>query len=102
MEYSKEDVFQYDLVELAEVDSTNAYLLNLYRNNQITSDFMTVSADYQLKGRGQRSSQGWESKRGKNLLFSFLISPQFIVIKDQFVISQMVALAVKEELDTFC
>lgn len=101
MEHNKEEDFQYSLVELAEVDSTNAYLFTLYRDNQVTSDFMTVSADYQLKGKGQRSSQGWESKRGKNLLFSFLVNPQFIVIKDQFIISQMIALAVKEELDTF-
>jgi len=98
--YEKED-FQYSLVELSEVDSTNAYLFDLYHKQQIVSDLMTVSAKYQSKGRGQRTSQGWESNWGENLLFSFLINPRPIAIRDQFVLSQMVALAVKEELDTF-
>jgi len=93
--------FKYSLVELDEVDSTNAYLLNRYRAQQVISELMTVSAQYQFKGRGQRSSQGWESNRGENLLFSFIINPRSIAIKDQFIISQMVALAVKEELDIF-
>lgn len=101
MEQCDNEDFRYSLVELDEVDSTNAYLLNLYRTQQVTSELMTVSAQYQLKGRGQRSSQGWESNRGENLLFSFVINPRGVAIKDQFIISQMVALAVEEELNTF-
>jgi len=98
---SSAEQFKYDVIALNEVDSTNAYLFNLYRNDNNISEFLTVSAGYQFKGRGQRTSQGWESNRGENLLFSFLIKPRSVAIKDQFIISQMIALAIKEELDTF-
>ena len=40
--------------------------------------------------------------RGKqNLLFSFVIFPVFLEAKQQFLISQIVSLAIKEELDTY-
>ena len=37
----------------------------------------------------------------KNLLFSFVIFPVFLEAKQQFLISQIVSLAIKEELDTY-
>ena len=37
----------------------------------------------------------------KNLLFSFVIFPVFLEARQQFLISQIVSLAIKEELDTY-
>ena len=43
----------------------------------------------------------WEAEPDKNLLFSFVIFPVFLEARQQFLISQIVSLAIKEELDTY-
>jgi len=64
-------------------------------------EFTAVVADYQTGGKGQRGNS-WESEDGKNLLFSIIFFPDFIPIQSQFLLSQIVSLAVKKELDTIC
>lgn len=43
----------------------------------------------------------WFSSKGENLLFSLLIYPQHVVAAEQFIISRIAALAVKNTLDQF-
>ena len=62
--------------------------------------FTTVVADFQTSGRGQRGNS-WESEPKKNLLFSFVLFPDFLEARRQFLISQIVSLAIKEELDSY-
>ena len=59
-----------------------------------------VVAVFQTSGRGQRGNS-WESDSGKNLLFSIVIFPEFLEARRQFLISQIISLAIKEELDTY-
>lgn len=63
-------------------------------------ELTVVVADFQTSGRGQRGNS-WESAPGKNLLFSTVIFPEFLEARRQFLISQIISLAIKEELDTY-
>ena len=87
------------IIWLEEVDSTNSYLKNLLLDSHLLEGTV-VAADYQSHGRGQMGNS-WFSSKGLNLLFSLLIYPDFISVKEQFVISEMFALAVKRTLETF-
>ncbi len=84
---------------LEETTSTNDYLARIC-NEQPVSEFTVVQADFQQAGKGQRGNS-WESERGKNLLFSFVLYPTFLEARRQFILSQAISLAVKETLDAF-
>lgn len=90
----------FPLIELAETDSTNRYLTELCNQEADTlPELTTVLAEHQTAGKGQRGNS-WESEAGRNLLFSLLLRPTFLEARRQFILSQIVSLAIKEELDT--
>ena len=91
--------FNAPVFHVTETDSTNNYLnaLSLKENPE---EFTVITADFQTAGKGQRG-KGWESEAGKNLLFSMVMYPAFLKPRKQFLLSQAIALAIKEELDTF-
>ena len=91
--------FPVPLIYIEETDSTNHYLNDLC-NKQDVSELTTVVANYQTLGRGQRGNS-WESKKGKNLIFSFVLYPTSLEIRRQFLLSQIISLSIKEELDTY-
>lgn len=92
------DAFPFPLVVLDKTDSTNRYLDRLCDNRQeAVAEFTTVTAGFQTAGKGQRGTM-WEAEEGKNLLFSFVLYPTFLESRRQFVLSQVVSLAIKEEL----
>lgn len=67
----------YHYLHFEEIDSTNSYLKNTYA---LLDNFTFVSTDYQNKGKG-RNDRIWESNKGSNLMFSFLIKdPKLINI----------------------
>lgn len=91
------------IIQLNETDSTNRYLQQLCQeagNNKV-EEFTTVCADYQTAGKGQRGNS-WEAAKGANLLFSFVCYPSFVPIRQQFVLSQLISLGIKETLDEYC
>lgn len=51
-----------------------------------------VWADFQTAGRGQRGHT-WESRAGENLTFSVVLEPTFLPAREQFLLSEAVALA---------
>ena len=87
------------IIEVDEVNSTNKYLQELIDGGE-SSDFVCVRAQYQTDGRGQMGN-GWESEKGENLTFSLAIQPDFIHPVDQYILSQMVSMAIKEVLDFY-
>lgn len=91
--------FPVPLIHIRETDSTNSYLQTLC-NEQRVENLTTVVADFQTSGRGQRGNS-WESDPGKNLLFSFVLYPEFLEARRQFLLSQIISLAIKEELDSY-
>ena len=87
----------FRLITLDEIDSTNRYLADLCASGN-PQEFTVVCADYQTAGKGQRGNS-WESARGENLLFSLLLRPVWLEPRRQFVLSQLVALAIRDELE---
>ena len=59
-----------------------------------------VKTDFQRKGRGQLTNV-WEAEAGKNILCSILLRPTTLPIKQQFLISQAISVAIVEVLNTF-
>ena len=93
------ETFPYPLIALDETDSTNRYISQLCNELQESvAELTTVTAEFQTAGKGQRGNT-WEAERGKNLLFSFVLYPTFLEARRQFILSQIVSLSIKEELD---
>ncbi len=88
-----------NIINLDETHSTNQYLQELLQNGEL-EEGTCVRAGFQTAGRGQQGNF-WESKEGKNLTFSIVIYPDFLSIIEQFIISQIVSLAIKEVLDHY-
>ncbi len=81
---------------LKEVDSTNS---EAFRHIADAADGSVWSAEFQTLGRGQRGNS-WESAKFLNLTFSILFKPSNIRADKQFVISQLVTVAIKRYLLT--
>lgn len=79
--------------------STNRLLLETLDRGEGLPHGYTVYTSYQSRGYGQIGNS-WESEGGKNLLFSLLIHPTQVHALEQFFISEAVALAIAEYLDT--
>lgn len=90
------------IIHLQTVTSTNDEMLRLI--NQSGADALPeglfIYADEQLKGRGQVGNH-WEAQCGKNLLCTTLLFPDFVPADQQFVVTQMGALAVTDFLALF-
>lgn len=78
--------------------STNETLWDLSEKVELQG-FHTVSADYQLKGRGQDQTT-WESDFGKNMLFTTMVFPNFLMASDAFQISRWISLSIVDYLKT--
>lgn len=93
------DNFPVPLITVEQTNSTNTHLRE-YCQQQPPEAFTTVVTHYQTVGRGQRGNS-WESEVGKNLLFSFVLFPHFLEPRQQFLLSQVVSLSIKEVLDNY-
>lgn len=83
----------YNIIHVKDCDSTNNALSETNKINRHEEGTIFWS-DSQSAGKGQRGNK-WESERGKNLLFSMLLYPK-VKANKQFIISQIVSLAVAE------
>ena len=88
-----------EFIYIEETDSTNNYLKNLLLNQYIEEGTI-VYTDFQTAGKGQKGNT-WESKRRKNLLFSIVLYPDAINAREQFIVSQIISLAVAESLKKY-
>lgn len=86
-------------IHLEEIDSTSNYLKKNLSEKEVSEGTIVV-ADFQTGGRGQRGNS-WESEKGQNLTFSILLKPDFVSANKQFIISQIIALAIKDVLDRY-
>ena len=80
------------IIPLDETGSTNDAV-----REQHPAHGDVVTADWQRAGRGQKGN-GWESERGRNLLFSLYLTPLFLPCQEQFRLSQATALALTDAL----
>ena len=77
---------------LEKVTSTNTLLDQLLAAESLAEGTI-IQAGYQTAGKGQKANT-WESEEGKNLIFSILLYPSFILPSNQFLISMAVSLGI--------
>ena len=84
---------------IPECDSTNQVLKELDKKEP-QAEGTVVYTDFQTAGKGQKGNV-WESEREQNLLFSMILHPRSIPVNEQFIISQITALAVRDTLSEY-
>lgn len=87
----------WKILHIEETDSTNQWVKTHLDELRQEGRPLCVTTDYQTAGRGCGTNR-WESERGKNLLFSLLVSPNGIRANKQFRISMAISLAICKAL----
>ena len=87
-------MMKFEIVHIEETDSTNRWMKDNGEGTQV------VVADYQTAGKGC-GSNSWEAERGKNLLMSVMIHPQSMQAKSQFIITQVVSVALCKTIERY-
>jgi BirA family biotin operon repressor/biotin-[acetyl-CoA-carboxylase] ligase len=87
---SSEITLGVPLIRLDQTDSTNACALKIIKKGNAAEGTVILAA-YQTHGRGQKGNS-WESERGKNLLFSFILLPRFLEARKQFYLLMSISL----------
>ena len=82
-----------------QTHSTNVLLWEMIREKSLPEGFV-VQTDFQTAGKGQVGNS-WESEASRNLLFSMVLYPQRVTVDNQFLLSQLVSLGIKEALDEY-
>jgi BirA family biotin operon repressor/biotin-[acetyl-CoA-carboxylase] ligase len=88
-----------NIIKIEATASTNLFLKELARK-QILEEGTVVLAGTQTAGRGQAGNY-WESEPGKNITCSILVYPTFLLPKQHFLLSETMALGVKESVDFY-
>lgn len=88
-----------DLVYIKETNSTNELMWKIIREKSIPEGYL-VYTDFQLAGKGQ-AGNSWEAAKGKNILCSVALFPKTLPIENQFLISQLVSLAIIKTLTNY-
>ena len=84
---------------LKNIDSTSTELRRRMSAEELPHGYC-ILADFQTAGHGQATNH-WESEDGKNLLFSLLLRPSVIPASEQFVITEIVTLAIINALQDY-
>ena len=87
------------IIRFKNIDSTNKYLQNLLEEGADITDNIVVT-DFQSSGKGQGRNV-WESESGKNLLFSVALNMSYLRAENQFVLTQMVSVAMINVLKNY-
>jgi len=91
-----EIVLGVPLIWLDQVDSTNSYAGQLIKNNN-ASEGTVILAEVQTMGRGQKGNS-WESRKGMNLTFSFILLPAFLEVHRHFYLLMSISLGILDLL----
>ncbi len=87
------------LLRYKELESTQEYAHELLSGFS-PEEGTVVAAAWQRKGRGMMQNR-WESEPGQNLLFSLILYPVFLPIGRSFLLSQAMALGVRDWVGTY-
>jgi BirA family biotin operon repressor/biotin-[acetyl-CoA-carboxylase] ligase len=85
------------IFKVEKVDSTNNYTSALPSDTPEGSIVWTLD---QTQGRGQGTNK-WESEPGKNLTFSIILHPTWLLAEDQFYLSKIISLAISDFIKLF-
>lgn len=89
---------RFIIYHIDSVDSTNNYTFELCKKTKVKEGSVYI-ADEQYAGKGHNQNH-WESEKGKNLTLSLVIHPGFIEPSQQFLITQIISLAITDLLKT--
>lgn len=84
------------IINIAKTSSSNTGLRKWSDAHPDVSK-VVYCVEEQSKGRGQRGNS-WEAKAGENITMSLLLKPSFVKADEQFIISQVVSLAIVDFL----
>jgi len=85
--------------QMKELPSTNAFAI-AWASKSRPPEGAVVQTDKQTAGRGQFGSQ-WLTNPGENLTLSIILYPGWLMLKQQFLLSMVAALAVHDVLLTW-
>lgn len=85
-----------NIFHVLKTPSTNTLLREWTTQNPLAKE-ITIYATEQTSGRGQRDNY-WEAEAGKNLTCSILLSPKNLTVNQQFILSQIVSIAISNVL----
>jgi len=91
-----EIVLGIPLIRLDQVDSTNSYAGQLVKNGDALEGTV-ILAEVQTMGRGQKGNT-WESRKGMNLTFSFILTPAFLEARRHFYLLMSISMGILELL----
>lgn len=86
----------FRFIKKDQLESTNSYALELLAEDHITEPTVIITNE-QTKGRGQVKNI-WHSETGKSITFSAILFPKKIPLEKQFIISQVICLALYDTL----
>ncbi|MBR1627496.1 MAG: biotin--[Bacteroidales bacterium] len=89
----------FNIIKLSEIPSTQTFLLQ-EDERKVFDEYTVVYTNNQTHGRGQEKHI-WESEKEKNVLFSLLLKPTFLDPSNQFLITQMISLAIVDTLQSY-
>ncbi|MGD0711221.1 MAG: biotin--[acetyl-CoA-carboxylase] ligase [Bacteroidales bacterium] len=78
------------IIEIEETQSTNRYASELISTNGL-EEGTVISAKFQYAGKGT-GDNSWESEKGKNLLISIILKPEFLPLNRQFMLNVIASL----------
>lgn len=93
------DIIGSNFIKLSRVDSTNNYATEYLTHND-WKEGTVIIADEQFGGRGQINNS-WESEAKRNILMSIILSPEFLPIQYQFLLSKVVVIGISEVLSLY-
>lgn len=85
------------LIELVKVTSTNDYTADLLKRSAVIEGTVILALE-QTAGKGQ-GDNSWESEAGKNLTFSIILHPVFLLPEQQFYLNKVIPLAITDHLN---
>ncbi len=93
-----EKIFGNKIINTGPVSSTNDFTIkSLQKQNYEEGTIFITNNQYAGKGLDKNS---WESEPGKNLTFSILIHPDFLLAEEQFMLNKFTALGIYDFIKT--
>lgn len=86
-----------NILTYKEIASTNDLMKQLVANSTPLREGTVIMAEHQTAGKGQQQN-GWHSEAGKNLTFSLLLFPHFLLPENAFSLLMAVSLGVIKPL----
>jgi len=90
---------KFNIIYLSKVNSTNSYAIQQIENNALSHGDVIFTLN-QESGKGQGDNI-WESESGSNLHVSIILSPKMIDASEQFVLTQLISLAIVNLINSY-